>query len=175
MKRRGRGPCHARVGLAVIARPGEGFDDTFRVVGTVEKRVDAGTVLGQVFRDVIVHFALLPLILFPSMMKPEPKRSDSSANTIRPTRLIYPDGRELNYDYGSADSMADALSRVASLIDDDGTTHLADYSYLGLSTFVVKVSWPSAPSDAAKLLSDGEFVRVSTRPSDGNAESIGNT
>ncbi|MEZ6131590.1 MAG: hypothetical protein R3C59_23210 [Planctomycetaceae bacterium] len=41
------------------------------------------------------------------------------------------------YDYDSSGSMADALSRVASVVDDDGSsTHLADYSYLGLRTFV---------------------------------------
>jgi RHS repeat-associated protein len=62
--------------------------------------------------------------------------ANGSANTIRPTSLVYPDGRELNYDYGSGGSMSDALSRVASLVDDDGTTHLADYQYLGLRSFV---------------------------------------
>ena len=44
-----------------------------------------------------------------------------------------------------------------------------------LSNVVVKLSWPSLLSDAAKLLSDGEFVRVSTRPSGGKVESMGNT
>jgi YD repeat-containing protein len=63
--------------------------------------------------------------------------ANGSANTIRPTTLTYPDGRVLTYDYGSTDSMSDALSRIASIVDDDaGSTHLADYSYLGLSTFV---------------------------------------
>ncbi|MEZ6131602.1 MAG: hypothetical protein R3C59_23270 [Planctomycetaceae bacterium] len=58
-------------------------------------------------------------------------------NTIRPTSLTYPDGQEILYDYDSSGSMADALSRVASIVDDDGSsTHLADYSYLGLRTFV---------------------------------------
>ena len=40
-------------------------------------------------------------------------------------------------------------------------TELATWK-LGLSTFVVKVSVPPKPSAAAKLLSDGEFTRVST-------------
>jgi len=63
--------------------------------------------------------------------------ANGSANTVRPTTLTYPDGRVLTYSYGSADSMPDALSRVASIVDDDaGSTHLADYSYLGLGTFV---------------------------------------
>lgn len=63
--------------------------------------------------------------------------ADGSANTIRQEQLIYPNGRELTYDHGVADGIDDASSRVASLIDDDGTTHLVDYSYLGVGTFVV--------------------------------------
>ena len=38
-----------------------------------------------------------------------------SANHIRPTLLTYPSGRELNYDYGSADSMPDAAPRAIEL------------------------------------------------------------
>ena len=58
-------------------------------------------------------------------------------NTIRPTTLTYPDGRELNYNYGTSNGIDDAIGRVASLIDDNGTTHLVDYSYLGSGTFVI--------------------------------------
>ena len=61
--------------------------------------------------------------------------ANGSSNTIRMTKMTYPDGRELNYSYGSAGSTDDALSRVASLIDNDGTTHLVDYSYLGAGSF----------------------------------------
>ena len=67
--------------------------------------------------------------------------ADGSSNTIRLTKMTYPDGRELNYNYGSSGSTDDALSRVASLIDDDGSTHLVDYSYLGRNTFV-KTDYP---------------------------------
>jgi YD repeat-containing protein len=63
--------------------------------------------------------------------------ANGSANTIRPTTLTYPDGRLLTYDYGTAGAMDDALSRVASLVDDDpSATQLVDYSYLGLASFV---------------------------------------
>ena len=61
--------------------------------------------------------------------------ANGSSNTIRLTKMTYPDGRELNYSYGSSGSTDDALSRVASLIDNDGTTHLVDYSYLGGGSF----------------------------------------
>ena len=64
--------------------------------------------------------------------------ADGSANTVRPTSLVYPDGRTLTYGYGATDGIDDACSRVASLIDDDGpNTHLADYSFLGLGVTVV--------------------------------------
>ncbi|MBX3442846.1 MAG: hypothetical protein KF774_10590 [Planctomyces sp.] len=62
--------------------------------------------------------------------------ANGSDNTIRPTALTYPDGRVLNSSYGTTDGIDDAASRVASLIDDDGTSHLADYAYLGMGTFV---------------------------------------
>lgn len=62
--------------------------------------------------------------------------ADGSSNTIRPTKITYPDGRELNYDYGTANGTNDATSRIEFLIDDDGTSHLVDYEYLGLGTFV---------------------------------------
>ncbi|NQV28345.1 MAG: hypothetical protein HQ518_28665, partial [Rhodopirellula sp.] len=63
--------------------------------------------------------------------------ASGSDNTIRATTITYPDGRVITYDYDSTDSMPDALSRVAAIVDDDGSsTHLADYSYLGQSTFV---------------------------------------
>jgi RHS repeat-associated protein len=66
---------------------------------------------------------------------------DGTDNNVRLTKMTYPDGRELNYSYGSAGSTDDALSRVASLIDNDGSTHLVDYSYLGRKSFV-KTDYP---------------------------------
>ena len=50
--------------------------------------------------------------------------ANGSANTIRPTSLTYPNGRVLNYNYGTSGAMNDNLSRIASLIDNDGVTHL---------------------------------------------------
>ena len=63
--------------------------------------------------------------------------ADGSANTIRPTSLTYPDGRVLHYNYGKLGGMDDLLSRIGSLVDNDGTTHLADYTYVGLNRIVV--------------------------------------
>ena len=60
--------------------------------------------------------------------------ADGSANTIRPTELEYPNGRQLNFDYGTSGGMGDLLSRISAI--DDGDTALATYTYLGLSTIV---------------------------------------
>lgn len=88
---------------------------------------------GQIVADYQAHSGAVDTMTTPLVQY---GYASGSANHIRPTVLTYPNGRELNYDYGSADSMPDAASRIAGLIDDDGSTHLADYSYLGRNTFV---------------------------------------
>ncbi|OYW22804.1 MAG: hypothetical protein B7Z55_04215, partial [Planctomycetales bacterium 12-60-4] len=60
--------------------------------------------------------------------------ANGSSNTIRPTGLVYPNGREIDYTYGTAGSASDRSSRIAAI--EDGTTTLAAYSYLGRQTFV---------------------------------------
>jgi RHS repeat-associated protein len=67
--------------------------------------------------------------------------ANGSANTIRPTSMTFPNGRVLTYSYGTANGTNDAASRIASLIDNDGVTHLVDYSYLGAS-MIVQVNEP---------------------------------
>lgn len=63
--------------------------------------------------------------------------ADGLQNTIRPTGLVYPNGRQITLDYGTTGGMDDAASRVVSLVDSGaGSTHVVDYSYLGLATFV---------------------------------------
>ncbi|HWB11547.1 MAG TPA: RHS repeat-associated core domain-containing protein [Pirellulales bacterium] len=66
--------------------------------------------------------------------------ANGSSNTIRPTALIYPNGRVLNLSYGTSGAIDDALSRIVSLIDSDGVTHLADYTRIGAHTFVQQAS-----------------------------------
>ena len=60
--------------------------------------------------------------------------ADGSANTVRRTGIIYPNGRTLNFIYDSGDD--DSLSRVSS-IGDDSFSPLAAYTYLGASAIVV--------------------------------------
>jgi RHS repeat-associated protein len=59
--------------------------------------------------------------------------ANGSANTIRPTGITYPNGRQLNYVYNSGND--DALSRISS-IGDSSFSPLVAYTYLGLSSFV---------------------------------------
>jgi hypothetical protein len=60
--------------------------------------------------------------------------------------MTYPNGRVLNFNYGAASGTGDAASRVASLIDNDGVTHLADYTYLGQQSVVMVNSGSSERS-----------------------------
>jgi hypothetical protein len=50
--------------------------------------------------------------------------------------MVYPSGRVLTYSYGSTSGQSDRVSRVESYIDDDGTSHIIDYTFLGAGTFV---------------------------------------
>lgn len=62
----------------------------------------------------------------------------------RPTSIRYPNGRLVHFDYGTSGSMADALSRIAAIQDDDSGSpgsSLAEYAYLGLGGFV-QVDYP---------------------------------
>src|SRR4051794_21217148 len=67
--------------------------------------------------------------------------ANGGSNTIRPTTMTYPNGRVLTFDYGAASGVNDALSRIGSLIDNDGATQLANYTYLGQNS-VVNVDEP---------------------------------
>jgi hypothetical protein len=67
--------------------------------------------------------------------------ANGSANTVRPTSLTYPNGRQLTYDYGSSTTIDNAASRISAI--QDGSDTLAAYSYLGLNS-VVQIDSPQA-------------------------------
>lgn len=58
------------------------------------------------------------------------------ANHSRRTSMVYPDGRVLYRSYGTGSGLNDRVSRLEALVDDDGTTSLEAYSYLGAGTIV---------------------------------------
>ncbi len=88
--------------------------------------------------------------------------ANGSANTIRPISMMYPNGRVLHYDYGTANGTNDAASRIASLIDNDGTTHLADYAFLG----------GTVPSSSSTLAGDGRRRRLPTVSAPFNSSTV---
>lgn len=55
--------------------------------------------------------------------------------SARPSSIEYPSGRKVYYNYGTTDSADDTLNRLSSLLDNDNSTHLADYTYWGVGTF----------------------------------------
>ncbi len=62
--------------------------------------------------------------------------ANGSSNHIRPAKMTYPNGRILRYEYDSGDN---ELSRPSYLADDNSGsvgTHLAEYSYLGMSNVI---------------------------------------
>jgi YD repeat-containing protein len=66
---------------------------------------------------------------------------DTTANGVftkgmRPTSIRYPNGRNTRYAYGSGAN--DKLGRLDSIKDDNNTTVLAQYWYLGLSRVVIE-------------------------------------
>ncbi|MCA8991914.1 MAG: hypothetical protein KDA88_08040 [Planctomycetaceae bacterium] len=66
---------------------------------------------------------------------------DGTGNTIRPTKLTYPNSRYLSYYYGTDDSINESASRVEYFYDSDGgATRFAEYSYLGRRTVAVQAS-----------------------------------
>jgi len=93
---------------------------------------------GQSTNTYQAHAGAVDLMTTPSVQM---DYANGSENTVRPISLTYPSGRQLTYNYGMIGSIDSSASRVTSLIDSDGgSTHLADYSYLGLGSVVQQTS-----------------------------------
>ncbi len=58
------------------------------------------------------------------------------ANNSRLLNMTYPNGRQVNYVYGTPGSVYDAISRVTGLADNGAMSDLEDLSYLGMDTVV---------------------------------------
>lgn len=81
--------------------------------------------------------------------------ANGSANTVRPTSITYPNARVLNFNYGTSGAMNDQLSRIGSLIDNDGTTHLVDYTYVG-QNYIVQASSPQPGTELTYIKQGSE-------------------
>jgi len=67
--------------------------------------------------------------------------ADGSANTIRPTGITYPNGREIEFAYGSPGTVNDAASRIGTIAYGQGLVEETHYEYLGLGTIVEADHW----------------------------------
>lgn len=127
------------------------LSSSFDVRGLVEKLTshDAATIgLGNVVNEVLFKYNDFGQIVISyqehdgavdtlTTPKVEFGYASGSANTIRPTRLTYPNGRVLTYSYGTGGGPNDAASRIFAIVDNDASsTHLAEYKYLGIATLV---------------------------------------
>lgn len=74
----------------------------------------------------------------------------SSNNTVRRESCVYPDGKTLDYDYGSGAN--DQLSRVEKLSWD--STEVVNYDYLGLGQVVIQ-KYPEPSTDIEYTLDHG--------------------
>jgi uncharacterized delta-60 repeat protein/RHS repeat-associated protein len=81
-----------------------------------------------------------------------------SDDNSRLTSVTYPNGRVLRYEYGGSDSLSNRISRLAFLADDAAGTignHIEEYSYLGLSTVVLR-NRPNANSQLTYIKQSGD-------------------
>jgi YD repeat-containing protein len=67
--------------------------------------------------------------------------SDGSANTVRRIAITYPNGKVLNFLYGSANSVDDHFNRVTALKFAGDSTPLVEYTYVGVA-WQIRVGYP---------------------------------
>ena len=87
--------------------------------------------------------------------------SDGSNNTLRKTSVSTPAGHKVNYDYGAANSIADAFNRPASLKVDGETGNLVEYEFIGL-VLNSKIKYPTP--DTELNTSYDRFARIIDMP-----------
>ena len=68
--------------------------------------------------------------------------TDANNNTLRPTSIATPSGKQTNYQYGTAGSIDDVINRPASLQVQGEADNLVEYQYAGLS-MVANVYYPT--------------------------------
>jgi hypothetical protein len=109
-------------------------DDPSSGTGVVNDVLLLYNSFGQLVADYQEHTGAVNVASTPSVQY---QYADGSSGQIRPTAVVYPNGRVLSYGYNSGTD--DAVNRVSFLADVGGSSagvHLAAYSYLGLNGFV---------------------------------------
>jgi RHS repeat-associated protein len=91
---------------------------------------------------------------------------DGQQNTIRQTKLIYPNGRKIEQRYEGAGGINDLMSRVSAIRDENATPAFVEYQYLGANTFV-SVAYPEPTLELTYLKQGTEL------PTDGGDQYTG--
>ena len=102
---------------------------------------------------------------------------DGVAKYVRLDHVVYPDGRQIGYNYASG--VDNIMSRLSSTSDSTGT--LARYTYLGLGTIVtedqarasVRLNYLDDSGDPSRLDRFGRIVDQVWEQYDGNGDVIG--
>ena len=87
--------------------------------------------------------------------------SDGSNSALRKLTVSTPSGHKVNYDYGAANSIADAFNRPASLKVDGETGNLVEYEFIGL-VLNSKIKFPTP--DTELNTSYDRFARIIDMP-----------
>ncbi len=62
--------------------------------------------------------------------------SGGVAKYVRLTDVVYPNGRDMSYNYGTTEAIDDIMSRLASITDSESTGTVAGYKYLGAGQII---------------------------------------
>lgn len=107
--------------------------------------------LGQLIAEYQSHSEAVDTSTTPSVQYVYSEMA-GGANHSRLVSMVYPNGRELDYNYASG--LDDSISRLSSISDNSGT--LEAYSYLGLGT-VVRRAHPEPGIDQTFIKLSGEL------------------
>lgn len=88
---------------------------------------------GQVTKEYQQHGSSVNVSTSPVV---EYGHEDGGSNTTRIKSITYPDGRQLDYGYGTSGSQSDIASRIVTI--KDGATTLATYEYAGSGMLVTQ-------------------------------------
>ena len=103
-------------------------------MGSVESQIQYDyNDFGQVTKEYQQHGAAVNVSTSPVV---EYDHEDGSSNTTRMNSITYPDGRQLDYGYGTAGSQSDIASRIVTI--KVGATTLATYEYAGSGMLVTQ-------------------------------------
>ncbi len=130
-----------------VLRVGTTYDDMGRVRAVANYSDTAGTTAvnevryeyngwGQVYREYQEHDGAVDAATLFVQYDYADGATGGVAKYVRLAEVTYPNGREVQYGYGTAGAIDDIMSRLATISDAGGT--LAAYTYLGADTVVTE-------------------------------------